>query len=239
MGRSASRGWLDRILGVLGLDFDLAFDLEPDRFNRITDDLFLGGRPEPEHLRMLRDAGITHVYSCLDADVQPRVAFLAEHVQTGFLAMRDGMHEDLAAGFADFFMFVDQAGPDARVLVHCERGVSRSATLAIALHMHRTGLGFFDAFSAVRQRRPEVLPNIGFASQLQRFEHADPSSSRASLRGDPPGSSLGRYLHEVCRAPVEREILEQALARHDFDALGALGSIFGPELPRVIQGVRL
>ena len=47
---------------------------------------------------------------------------------------------------------------------------------------------FLDAFTEVRQKRAEVLPNIGFASQLQRLE---PTRERVGLyRGEPGRASL-------------------------------------------------
>ena len=51
-------------------------------------------------------------------------------------------------------------------------------------------------------------------------------------------SSLAQYLHQVCNAPVEIEVLQSALERHRYDALASLKMIFGDDIPRVIQGVR-
>ena len=56
--------------------------------------------------------------------------------------------------------------------------------------------------------------------------------------GDQTVSSLARYLKEVCKVPVELEVLQNVLPRHDYDALRAIQWIFGNEVPRVIQGVR-
>ena len=68
---------------------------------------------------------------------------------------------------------------------------------------------------------------------LQRLEHElQPSSVN-----DVP-SSLARYLHQVCNAPVEMEVLQSALERHGYDAPAALEMIFDGEIPRVVQGVR-
>ena len=50
---------------------------------------------------------------------------------------------------------------------------------------------------------------------------------------------MAQYLHQICNAPVEIEILQSALERHGYDAPEALRMIFGGEIPRVVQGVRL
>jgi protein-tyrosine phosphatase len=226
-----------RALALLGLDLDFSVSLRRDPFNPITEDLYLGARPTREQVPKLQEAGVTHVVSCLDEDDRPKVAFLQEHFHPLFLPMRDGMQEDITSVLPSFFDFVRAARDDhspAKVLVHCEVGVSRSATLAIALLMTQQRRRFFDAYRDVRTKRPEILPNIGFASQLQRLE----LDMHPRAPADQGVSSLARYLREICNAPVDIETLQTMLHDHDYDAVRAIRAIFGDEIPRVIQGVR-
>jgi protein-tyrosine phosphatase len=221
---------LDRLLGLLGLDLDVGLDLRGESFHAITPTLTLGSRPRPDQVDALRDLGITHVVSALDASERPSLAFLDAGFETLFLSLRDGVGEDVSATFPAFFDFVAGA---RRALVHCEAGVSRSATLATAHVMRSARLRFYEAYLHVRARRAQVLPNVGFASQLQRLERdlfPEPRDGHASLT---------RYLHEVCRVPVEIDVLQEMLDRHDHDAVRAIRAIFGDDVPRVIQGVRV
>ena len=225
----------DRVLALVGLDLDFTLPTaEDERVSAISEDLWLGARPRPDHLPWLQDHGITHVVSCLEGPDD--VAFLTPHVETLFLPLRDVIHEDIARTFPEFFAFVDEArrDPRARLLVHCEVGVSRSASLVIALRMRAERERFLEAFEAVRRRRPKILPNIGFAAQLQRLERELLGEARPGER-----SSLGRYLRTFCNVPVEEELLEDMLTRHDHDAFGAIQALFGEDIPRVIQGMRL
>ncbi len=57
--------------------------------------------------------------------------------------------------------------PDARVLVHCEYGRSRSASLVIYHIMRLTHASFDTAFKMLKIFRPCVHPNAGFAAQLR------------------------------------------------------------------------
>ena len=226
----------DRVLSSLGLELDFSVDLRESFFTPITKTLYLGARPNEERVEELRAAGVTHVVSCLTENDRSQMSFLESDFRHLFLAVQDVMDHDIARSFSQFFDFASRAtanDPQAKLFVHCEVGVSRSATLAIALLMKTDGLSFVDALSRVRSKRFQVLPNIGFASQLQRLEHElQPDSVTRSP------SSLARYLHEICNAPVEIEVLESALERHDYDAPTALRMIFGGEIPRVVQGVR-
>lgn len=227
----------DRVLALLGLDLDFSISIGRDPFNRITEDLYLGARPDREQVSALKEAGVTHVVSCLPDTDRGKVAFLNDDFHPLFIPMRDGVHEDIASVFPTFFEFVRTARERharAKVLVHCEVGVSRSATLATALLMKRFRMRFFEAYGHVRAKRGEVLPNIGFASQLQRLE----LDMHPRADGDQSVSSLARYLREVCMVPVELETLQNVLHDHDYGALKAIQAIFGNEIPRVIQGVR-
>ncbi len=228
----------DRMLRWVGLEFDFSFEMHGEPLNQITDHLFVGARPRPEDVDLLKEAGVTHVVSCLPEEDRFRVAFLEEDFHPLFLAVHDGIQQDITSLFPAFFAFATQAQEsraDAKVLVHCEVGVSRSATLAIAFLMKSQGKGFLETFYQVRSKRPGVLPNIGFASQLQHFEHK--LLPDVSTKGEL--SSLARYLKQICNVPVEVEVLQDMLERYNYDAERAIRSIFGDDIPRVVQGVRL
>lgn len=224
---------VDRLFALFGLDFDFSFDIRTEPFHAITPTLTLGSRPRPEQLGALRERGITHTISCLEEGHRPAVAFLDDAFETLFLPLRDRMDEDIGARFPAFFDFLAQAGDDAQVLVHCEVGVSRSATLATAHVMKAERLRFYEAYRAVRTRRPQVLPNVAFASALQRLEHTLFPRPRAQGY-----ASLTTYLREVCNVPVEMAVLQDVLEDHEYDAPAAIRAIFGGEIPRVVQGVR-
>lgn len=226
-----------RLLAFLGLELDVSFTLRREALSRVTETLFVGARPRPEDVAGLRDAGITHVVSCLEERELAKLELEGLDARRLGIPLRDGMDQDIAAWFPRLFEFATRARevPGSRLLIHCEAGVSRSATLATALLMEQERLRFFEAFARLRARRAEVLPNIGFASQLQQLENALHADGRAS--GEP--SSLCRYLRDVCSAPVEAELLQEMLERYGDDAPRALRAMFGGEIPRVVQGVRL
>ena len=55
-------------------------------------------------------------------------------------------------------------------LVHCQAGVSRSATVVISYLMYAKKAPLRSAFAHLRKIRPVVCPNPGFVKQLQEYE---------------------------------------------------------------------
>jgi len=228
---------IDIVLSPLALNID-SFDLMcVGLYSEITGNIYLGKRPDENSVLELQKAGITHVVSCLNAEEQSRVAFLGQGFDHLFLGVHDGMHEDIAATFPFFFEFaakLTRPHSNAKLFVHCEAGVSRSATLVIALLMQLENKRFFPVYESVKSKRGQILPNIGFASQLQRLENELPVGD-----GKCAPSSLATYLHEICNFPADIEMIQSALEQNDFDAVAATKAIFGDEIPRVIQGVKI
>lgn len=55
------------------------------------------------------------------------------------------------------------------VLVHCNAGVSRSASVIIAYLIMKKGMSFDEAFKLVKDKRPAIQPNSGFLEQLRKL----------------------------------------------------------------------
>ncbi|KAI8335464.1 protein-tyrosine phosphatase-like protein [Chlamydoabsidia padenii] len=64
------------------------------------------------------------------------------------------------------------------VLVHCQCGLARSATVVIAYVMHTLGLSLYAALGYVKQYAPHINPNLSLMYQLREYE----SSRWRSLR---------------------------------------------------------
>ena len=57
-----------------------------------------------------------------------------------------------------------------KVLVHCQAGISRSATICLAYLMCHKGLNLEQAYDFLKARRSIIAPNLNFMRQLLQFE---------------------------------------------------------------------
>merc|ERR1719362_2459977 len=72
----------------------------------------------------------------------------------------------------DFLNVAASSGSTCRVLVHCQYGRSRSASVAVAYVMKDKGVSLDRAMSFVAGHRPCLLINPGFVQQLRLLEAA-------------------------------------------------------------------
>ena len=60
--------------------------------------------------------------------------------------------------------------PNAKVLVHCKAGISRSSTLIAAYLMQKQRMSLRAALALIIQKREQACPNPGFLEQLKEME---------------------------------------------------------------------
>lgn len=73
------------------------------------------------------------------------------------------------------------------MLVHCQAGISRSATICLAYLMMKQRVRLEEAFEFVKQRRSVISPNFSFMGQLLQFESQVLATSCAAEAASPSG----------------------------------------------------
>ncbi|XP_029533141.1 dual specificity protein phosphatase 10 [Oncorhynchus nerka] len=98
------------------------------------------------------------------------------HYDTGLFSYKrlpatDSNKQNLRQYFEEAFEFIEEAQQAGTgLLIHCQAGVSRSATIVIAYLMKHTWMTMTDAYKFVKTRRPIISPNLNFMGQLLEFE---------------------------------------------------------------------
>ncbi|KAF9180568.1 hypothetical protein BGZ51_006098 [Haplosporangium sp. Z 767] len=79
--------------------------------------------------------------------------------------------KNLQSEFPEAFEFIEEAkNLGGKVLVHCQLGVSRSASLVIAYVMKTQQMKLTDAYDFVKARSGVISPNMSLMYQLSEFE---------------------------------------------------------------------
>ncbi|MFH4980019.1 hypothetical protein AB6A40_006728 [Gnathostoma spinigerum] len=142
-------------------------DLEPDlQLAQITCNIFLGSQDVAHDFQILSSAGITHILNCA---IGVRNIFEGK-IRYMNCDMFDLPSFKITERFPLCFSFIRECVESGgKILVHCNAGVSRSATIVIAYLMKFEKYSLADAINHVNSIR-RVRPNDGFIKQLEEFE---------------------------------------------------------------------
>ncbi|KAF8586031.1 phosphotyrosine protein, partial [Ramaria rubella] len=147
----------------------LSSSTRPRTASEVFPRLFIADAHTARTPTILSTLGITHVLSILEAHVlfPPALALQTLHVH-----LADTPAADLLSQLPRTTAFIAAALQDtrARVLVHCWRGVSRSAGVVAGFLVATAGMTAEAAVALLKGKRSVVEPNSGFMRQLRQYE---------------------------------------------------------------------
>ncbi|KAK7896745.1 hypothetical protein WMY93_022070 [Mugilogobius chulae] len=197
---------------------------------RILSHLYLGCQRDVLNKELMQQNEIAYVLNasntCPKPDFIPDSHFLRVPVNDSFC-------EKILPWLDRSVEFIEKAKAcNARVLVHCLAGISRSATIAIAYIMMRMNMSLDEAYRFVKEKRPTISPNFNFLGQLLDFEkriksgnssetdEADlPSRSVCDQTCSSGSGTVAETLSLPCNLtePSEESLLEHFNSVHLFD----------------------
>ncbi|CAH1788616.1 unnamed protein product [Owenia fusiformis] len=160
--------------GAQGFVGDTKLDLQ---IAEVLPGLYLSSQDVAADVDILEQHDITHILN------------VASMIENWFpddfkylkIEILDIPESDISKHFPECFKFIDEAlGSKGRVLVHCNAGVSRSATIVIAYIMRTERMTLQEAHSKVAGVRPCIRPNAGFQHQLKTYEKLLQSENNTS-----------------------------------------------------------
>lgn len=144
-------------------------DIENAELTPILPFLFLGNEQDAQDLDAMQRLNIGYV-------INVTTHLPLYHYEKGLfnykrLPATDSNKQNLRQYFEEAFEFIEEAHQCGKgLLIHCQAGVSRSATIVIAYLMKHTRMTMTDAYKFVKGKRPIISPNLNFMGQLLEFE---------------------------------------------------------------------
>ena len=129
----------------------------------IKDKLYLGNYYSATQKDELKKRGITHILMVGYLLHE----FFPEDFEYANIEIEDDERENIFRYFYTCINFIEKS---KICYVHCQAGVSRSASIVIAYVMFHFKLSFEEALKYVKERRFYIYPNDGFRLQLKDLE---------------------------------------------------------------------
>ncbi|XP_050536802.1 dual specificity protein phosphatase 10 isoform X2 [Daktulosphaira vitifoliae] len=138
--------------------------------------LYLGNSKDADDHASLSAIGVTRVLNVTTSQQSPSPP-MGDRRTAGVLYKRlsalDNGHANLKQYFEEAFEFIEGARKTGgSVLIHCQAGISRSPTIAIAYVMRHRKMSMVDAYKTVKAARPIISPNLNFMGQLLELEQS-------------------------------------------------------------------
>jgi len=209
--------------------------------------LFLGGKKDAADKQLMARLKISHILNCTPPRAMDPEAGVPNFFEKerAFVYHRipvfDNRGEDLLQHMEESYRFIEGGKHHGGVLVHCHKGVSRSASFVIAYLMRKNEMSLDEALEYTKSVRAVIQPNEAFMSQLKAYEaqlqrereadgHAPPSSSSGGGGGGGGGGSASRQ--NASAGPAVGPAVGPAAGPAVGPAAGpAVGPEVGPSFP--------
>ena len=141
-----------------------------DSISKVSENhhLYISNLSAAQNHKLLKEIGITHIVNAVLGSTEP---FPGEFDYM-YIPLRDTEYENIQIYFDEVSKYIDNAlKNNGKVLVHCMRGASRSATLVAAFIIYK-GKGNItpqQAIEYIQEKRDIVSPNENFIGQLTDY----------------------------------------------------------------------
>jgi len=139
--------------------------------NKVTRNIFIGDHNAASNLNILNNYGITHIVNCAQ---EVKNYFETTHpkklkyINLGLLDADDGIVPSVPEAYT-YISSILLDNPDAKFLVHCHMGMSRSASMVLYYLMKTYRYDYDRALKLLKKCRPIVRPNDSYSDQLKNL----------------------------------------------------------------------
>ena len=135
--------------------------------NRIEKNIFLSDWKPASNLSLLKELNIKRIVSVGNEEEFKFYKF-HENIEYLKIFLEDSENSNISIYFKKVNDFIKQN--DENMLIHCQKGISRSFTFVI-FYLMNEGLNYKQAYTKIKKINPYIKPNKGFVKQLKDYYH--------------------------------------------------------------------
>lgn len=141
--------------------------------------IYLGPEYPAYNLEYLQQFGITHIINCCGIEPQ-----FPNEIKYYMININDESSANIFQFFHPSIEFIKQAlnhnneNKLSKILIHCQMGISRSATILVAYIMSELNVSFSIAHSIVKRARGFISINEGFINQLIEWDELNTNENK-------------------------------------------------------------
>ncbi|EED95851.1 dual specificity protein phosphatase, partial [Thalassiosira pseudonana CCMP1335] len=128
--------------------------------------LYLGGKIDARSLSTLQQRNVRRILNVTPS----KEAGITAGIQYKRIPVYDASTSDLRAYAEEIVSFISNGLHHGSVLVHCQRGVSRSASAVMMFLIRKTNMTLQQSLQLCQRRREMVDPIPAFIDQLKEYE---------------------------------------------------------------------
>jgi protein-tyrosine phosphatase len=201
---------------------------------KIVDNLYLGPLQIAENEDDISNLGLTAILSVLGFAQNEDFNHTSSGVKRMWVCVEDRVESEatMRTSLPDAVATIHHwiSAENEVVYVHCQSGISRSATVVIAYIMKHHGLSLMDSYKLVFDARPVINPNDGFFRALQDYAAAECGVDYDSGNGQCRETDLLLYnayqlTAQLAFTGVTVDVAMRALDAQDGDLSAAAGRI--------------
>ena len=129
--------------------------------NRIEENIYLSDWEGASNLDFINELKITKIIS-LGNEKEQEFYEIHENIEYLKIIIDDSENANISQYFNETNKFISQG----TVLIHCNKGISRSVTIIMAYLIDK-GMSYSEAFNKIQNNRHFIKPNSGFIEQLK------------------------------------------------------------------------
>jgi len=170
----------ERLLASIADDTDTYLQKMPNNCRNISDEVYpgihVGDQSAARNTFYLKKVGVSHVLNTAEGQTSGTVDtnqkfYKPFNINYKGLKLLDVSQANISIHFTEISDFIDEGlSSGGKVLVNCQKGVSRSSAAVLAYLMLRHNMTAVDALIEVRKQR-DVRPNDGFLRQLADLDN--------------------------------------------------------------------